>query len=370
MVKKGVLKKIINIILSILGICSLGILLVFPFLHNSLEHTIAQWLFYCAIPIFCFCSFSKKTKNDVYNLFLSILVLFILISCFVINYYNTAYNWFWFTFILFSLSIPYGCVSIKLFVEKNRKLTKEQNKNFINSSIKYTLFYWLVDLFYMSFFLENLACKFIFGGLLMIIIFYNLGISFLSNKKTNKFLLIHDLVLGLLLTVYLIYIIPNQCIKDIVIPLVSSVYGGILTLVGVAWTIKQNDSDRKNEKRLSVKPLIYPLSCRSEYDYKNAVNLEFIKDDKSETQNIIGVIQNSDNGILIIDNAIVNGKEYKLFNKAVIAKNKAANVYVYTDDTEIETMYIIGRDVLANTIRYKLILNKEKHDIDSIVEEE
>ena len=266
----------------------------------------------------------------------------------------------WIAFVLIFIFIPFGIAWFKVFTDKHINFTStEEQKRIANQNMaKYMLFYWLCDIFYLTCFNNWLIMKFIVGILLMIIVFYSLTVSFLSSNPKNfilKFGFIQDFIVGIGLSIYLIYIIPCDEIKEIVIPIVSALYGGILTLVGVAWTIKQNDSDRRNEKRLSVKPLIYPLSCRSDYDYKNAVNLEFIKDDKSETQNIIGVIQNSDNGILIIDNAIVNGKEYKLFNKAVIAKNKAANVYVYTDDTVIETMYIIGRDVFANIIRYKLI---------------
>lgn len=284
--------------------------------------------------------------------------------------------WHWIIFILMLFLIPIGIAEFKVFAYKyiNCTQTEEQKKIANQNMAKYMIFYWLCDIFYLACFNNWLIMKFIIGILLMIIVFYSLTVSFLSSTPKNfilKFGFIQDFIIGIGLSIYLIYIIPCDEIKEIVIPIVSALYGGLLTLVGVAWTIKQNDSDRKNEKRLSVKPLIYPLSCRSDYDYENAVNLEFIKDDKSKIQNIIGVIENSDNGILIIESAIINGEEYKLFNKAVIAKNKAAHVLVYTDKKiQIETLYIIGKDVLGNTIKYKLTLNKEKHDIDSIIEEE
>ena len=194
------------------------------------------------------------------------------------------------------------------------------------------------------------------------------GIFFIIGENINYFIAEIESAQGI--QVYINNDANEDEIKEIVIPIVSALYGGILTLIGVAWTIKQNNDDSKNEKRLSVKPLVYPLSRLSEYDYKNSINIEFVKVDRSEDKHIIGVFQNSDNGILIIENAIVKGVEYKLFNKAVIAKNKAANVFVYTDDTEIETMYIVGKDVLGNKIKYKLILNTQKQDIESIIEEE
>lgn len=282
----------------------------------------------------------------------------------------------WIAFALIFILIPFGIVGFKVFADKHIIFipTKEQKKIANQNMAKYMLFYWLCDIFYLTCFNNWVIMKFIVGILLMIIVFYSLTVSFLSSTPKNfilKFGFIQDFIVGIGLSIYLIYIIPCDEIKEIVIPIVSALYGGILTLVGVAWTIKQNNIDRKNEKRLSVKPLIYPLSCLSDYDYKNAVDLDFIKDDNSKVKNIIGVIENSDNGILIIESAIVNGEEYKIFNKAVIAKNKAAHVLVYTDkEITIETIYIVGKDVLGNTIKYKLSLNKEKHDIDSIIEEE
>lgn len=282
----------------------------------------------------------------------------------------------WIAFILIFIFIPFAIASFKVYVNKHIDFTptEEQKKIANQNMVKYILFYWLCDIFYLACFNNWLIMKFIIGVLLMVIVFYSLTVSFLSSTPKNfilKFGFIQDFIVGIGLSIYLIYIIPCDEIKEIVIPIVSALYGGILTLVGVAWTIKQNNIDRKNEKRLSVKPLIYPLSCLSDYDYKNAVDLDFIKDDNTKVKNIIGVIENSDNGILIIESAIVNGEEYKLFNKAVIAKNKAAHVLVYAEkEIDIETIYVIGKDVLGNTIKYKLILNKEKHDIDSIIEEE
>ena len=60
--------------------------------------------------------------------------------------------------------------------------------------------------------------------------------------------MVFDFVLGVGLSIYLIYIIPNEGLQNIIIPIVSAVYGGLLTLVGVAWTIKKSDSDRKQEE--------------------------------------------------------------------------------------------------------------------------
>lgn len=368
--KKGVLKKIFNIVIAVLGISSLGVLLVFPFLSNSLNHVIAQWIFYCSIPVFVGCLLITNNQHKIYDFFNTLLLLFIFVSCFVINYHNTSYNWYWFAFILIAIAIPFGGSTIKQFALKRKNYTEEQNKNFKINITKYTLFYLLVDLFYMSLFLDNLICKFIFGGLVMLIVFYNLSIVFLSGKSTCKFMLLHDLIIGLSLTVYLIYIIPSQDIKEIVIPLVSSIYGGILTLVGVAWTIKKADFDRKEERKNSVKPYLYPISYGKELSNNNFIFAEFFRNEQSKISNCIGVIQNTDNGIFILKEIVINSDTYKIPVTKFIDKNNAAKIFIYDEkQITIESIFLLGTDVLGNVIKYKLKLNKEQNAIESLVEE-
>ena len=39
------------------------------------------------------------------------------------------------------------------------------------------------------------------------------------------------------------------------VPLISAIYGGLITLVGVAWTIKKSDKDRKDDEVKRAEPL-------------------------------------------------------------------------------------------------------------------
>ena len=183
-------------------------------------------------------------------------LLFIISGIFVINYYDTGYNWYWFAFTLIAVSIPIGCVTVKAWAESKNKYSTEQVKAANVRLGKYIMFYWLLDLFYMACFNQWLVLQFIFGGLAMLIVFYSLTVAFLSEIKTNKWLLLTDFLLGIGLTVYLIYIIPNGSLQNILIPIISAVYGGLLTLVGVAWTIKytKNSSEkRENAKETNAR---------------------------------------------------------------------------------------------------------------------
>lgn len=167
--------------------------------------------------------------------------------------------WHWIIFILILFLIPIGIAGFKLFAYKHIDFTPtEEQKKIANQNMaKYMLFYWLCDIFYLTCFNNWLIMKFIIGILLMIIVFYSLTVSFLSSTPKNfilKFGFIQDFIVGIGLSIYLIYIIPCNEIKEIVIPIVSALYGGLLTLVGVAWTIRHTENNRKKDDAIKAKP--------------------------------------------------------------------------------------------------------------------
>ena len=81
----------------------------------------------------------------------------------------------------------------------------------------------------------------------MVYIFYNLTRAFLSNTKKHWWGLLQDFLWGVAITVYLIFLIPNDALQTIVLSITAAVYGGLLTLVGVAWTIKDTNEKRKED---------------------------------------------------------------------------------------------------------------------------
>ena len=121
----------------------------------------------------------------------------------------------------------------------------------------------------------------------------------------------------------------NEIIKDIIIPIVSAVIGGLCTFLGVFLTILHEKKKEKEERLLSNKPLFYRLDLRQEYEAKSAVDfcLGVGNFDDKEGQ-IFGVIKNTDNAVLIIDNVSVNDKIYKSLYGDVVDKNQIFNLYI------------------------------------------
>ena len=88
----------------------------------------------------------------------------------------------WLVFGVVFLLIPIAIANLKLIAEKKINPTEEQKKNANLFCGFLMFFYWLCDLFYMAFILDSLTLKFIFGGLIMLIIFYRLK----DDKKLRK----------------------------------------------------------------------------------------------------------------------------------------------------------------------------------------
>ena len=309
---KKTLKKIFNIVWHVLVAGAFCGFIVLPFLHNTINKTLGQWLWYPCLVIFLVYSFILNKKMKEQSKFVQISssggilqLLFIISGIFVINYYDTGYNWYWFVFALIALSIPIGCVTVKVWAESKNTYSTEQVKAANVRLGKYIIFYWLLDLFYMACFNQWLVLQFVFGGLAMLIVFYSLTVAFLSEIKTNKWLLLTDFLLGIGLTVYLIYIIPNSSLQEILIPIISAVYGGLLTLVGVAWTIKSNNKDRKadlerieNERKEEERKKAKPLFTFNMFDHipstKDGRKICVTIEDLNKDCSVHAEIENSD----------------------------------------------------------------------------
>ena len=161
---------------------------------------------------------------------------------------------YWISFALLFPIIVLGVASLKVWVKNNYKgvITPEMDKAANQRMVRYVLFYWLCNLFYMACFIHSTVCKFVFGILIVLIVFMNLvgGFTFPKERNTwEKWGLLQDFLVGVGLSVYLIYIIPNDSVKQVLIPIVAAMFGGLLTLVGVAWTIRQGQKERAEDRR-------------------------------------------------------------------------------------------------------------------------
>jgi len=271
---KRMIKWIFSILPRILKITflkivpCLGFLLfaVVPFLHKIIPHTWAYCLWGISAIIYIVDSVvewvKRRDNNSEENAF-EILsrgfsaVIFILFgSVFTINYFDTDYSWKWAFIVTTAIASPILFFNWFGLLKTNNEYSKEEKKAIRWKFIKMVIFYWLADGFFASWILESILFQFLAGGLCMIIIFVNLFEIVLTGKVFNVWFMIHDFVVGVALTVYLIYIIPNDSVQSIVLTITAALYGGLLTLIGVAWTIKDGQERENESKRLGCMPFL------------------------------------------------------------------------------------------------------------------
>ena len=103
---------------------------------------------------------------------------------------------------------------------------------------------------------------------------------------------------------------------------------------------------------------------------KNILTFEFVHGESSKKNHFLGCIRNSDNGIFIVKGLIKGDEYYRVYYDTVLDKNHTAQLIMYNRDDEINIneMYLLGEDVLGNSIKYKLILDLEKNNIESLKE--
>lgn len=157
--------------------------------------------------------------------------------------------WWWFGFFAFLIFAIMGLIKLK---QLNINLPK-------TLCVRYFIFLAIIDAFYISIVYSNLICQFIFGLLCLVVLFMNLSINFINSNKNNsikRYELLFDFLFVLAITIYLLYVVPNSNLQSIMIPIIAGVYGGLLTLVGVAWTIKKSDKDRKEDETKKIKPIL------------------------------------------------------------------------------------------------------------------
>ena len=398
---KPMIKRILKVVDTVIGVVFFAAFVSVPFLHNIIDVELAQWMWYpsCAFLVaisVCVIHRSRKHSNEykVADFIERIGVFPILLfwgSAFAINYYNTPYSWWWMAFVLVAVFFPDFILQWHCFVKANQGYNEEQTVASLKACWKYISFYWLVDLFYMATFnywgasKETqyiwLALQFVFGILTMIQIFCNLAKVFLSNAQKNYRGLLQDFILGITITVYLIYLIPNTSLQGIVLTIVAAVYGGLLTLVGVAWTIKDSnikraddllrvERERKEEERKKHIPyvritsnkdmptLIVNACMTGSLNFDNPVELAELT---SKTFYVIDIkdfiVKNISNANIILDGVYAYGK-YHQFSKNEIVEPGAyctvkttGNTYIYAAKIE-ESIYLIMSDVIGN--RYKV----------------
>lgn len=292
--KVRVIRWLINTTKKVLCLMAFFCAILVPFMNNVISNVAAQVL-WCPSFLFLVIGVIRFTraKDKVCNNSLltrlakicSLIFLVFIPSAFIVNYYTTPYTWWWVVFVMVAMAAPLFALS----VYKQEATEKSERKRMNVVAARFIAFYWLLDLFYMSIFMYHqslegargrwLVWQFIFGILATMIVFYNLVQAFLRSERKNAFWLIADFVAGIAITIYLIFIIPNEALQETVLTIIAAVFGGVTTLIGVAWTIRDSNLKRRedlkrierekseNERRANI-PYIRLSPEKKDADYR------------------------------------------------------------------------------------------------------
>lgn len=289
-----------------------------------------------------------------------------------IHYQYSVFSWHWFIFGLVALTIPFAFINFQVMWQKKVPLSEGQKKNPSAVTIKYIIYFWLLDCFYMAIFNQWTVWIYIIGIVTLIKVFYSLTVAFLGKKQRSVFMdinLLFDFLLGIGLTIYLIYLIPDKFnnLQTIITSIIAAIYGGLLTLIGVAWTIKHSENRRTEDERRKSEPLFSYVYKKMEPSKRIVItedNFIFMenKRDSSKVQEGILIyafaIENSSKIEFFVFGLIINGGLYELKTKELVRKDYGVifnNLNIPLQCiTEIK-LYV--EDVLGNFYTMQLIFS-------------
>lgn len=378
-------KSFHKIILNTIKLIVYTIFLIFPFLDKYINHTFSQILWYpCCLfsTIFIFIDYRKKEKtfkNPLYE-FLGkwgfINIVPVLLSIFVFRYYNIYNIWKW---ILFTYTLVYLVlisIFLYLFKLKNNYISKEKQKFEFFSAVNNLFFFLCIDIFFFAVHINHTKTIFIIGILSVILLFSGLASAFINLNMNYITLLleISELIIGLGISVYLIYIINDINLRNIILTISATVFSGIFTLVGVAWTFKKSEENRKkdiqrieNENKEQERKKLIPYIClnnSNHYDVcakisiKSRNNLQCPHNDISEkeTNQLFKIqdfyLKNVSESNILIEGIYINDK-YCPFEDTLLEKNAICKIVTTQNNlilsSEISSIELIVKDILENT---------------------
>lgn len=265
-----------------------------------------------------------------------------------------GFSWHWFVFGLLAIIFPFGIIHLRLTVLANKTYTQKQILNANIVTVKYIFYSLLLDCLYMAIFNQWLLCTYIIGGISLIIIFYDSASAFASKTARNKFeniCIIVDFIIGVGISVYLIYLIPDHLekLRTIITSIVAALYGGLFTLLGVAITIKKGDQDRKEDERKKHIPYLNLVKYKDtetpdidgEIELAPFIHIQqkSIPEDITLKYSYVFLksifVKNISNSCLILKGILINNRYAEFVNNQIVEAN--GKVKIPRDDLGYKT---------------------------------
>jgi len=143
-----------------------------------------------------------------------------------------------------------------------------------------------------------------------------------------------------------------EWITYILIPLVSALIGGGLTMLGVIVTIKWEAKQKKQENIEKALPIIINVSDELIPKDEEVFRILF-ESDGDDKHTICGMFKNTDNGILFLDSIKTETKEYLPVNASTVEKNTYFSIIIRNIAGEnLKNCNIHCHDIYGNKYTY------------------
>lgn len=157
--------------------------------------------------------------------------------------------------------------------------------------------------------------------------------------------------------------VEKETLNTIIIPIYAAAIGGIMTLVGVAWTIRREDSIRKEEKINASRPfwsIIDGTDGRiidsNRHIYSYSISLEY----NSKTPHLNANFVNSDKTEFLLKKIRIGEQDYITDNNQLISKGMPFMITIYYGehvDLQKKDILLYVVDIDYNERIYRLIPN-------------
>ena len=380
---KGI-KMICKILRRVILLLSMLTFFIIPFLNSYFDSFTAQCIWYPALTVMVVLSIRESYRKDESGSEESVVdhvgkwslwtILFTFLSVFVIRYYDITYIWLWVIFGVVAIYTFLFFLSLLSYNLKQRELTKEERQKISINIVKYILLYWLFDLTYMGIFNGWFWATIIFGSLAVTFVFYNLVLAFFNIVESLRVWLVLELLFGMGIAIYLIYIIPNETLRSIIVAIVAAVFGGMFTLIGVAWTFRKGDIDRKEDERKKNIPymkVVHAIKESSEVcaciykglDLSNEKELEKVERTSLYLITIQDcIMKNISERNIILQGMFFDDKRYDFTDPVILEKGEVCKIRT-TGNHSIavpnleNTLSIIVNDTMDNVYSIECKLN-------------
>ena len=390
---KGI-KMISKILRKVILLLSMLAFFIIPFMNSWLDNFTAQCVWYPVLAVMVIFLIRESVRKDGADSEETVVdhvgrwslwtILFTFLSVFVIRYFNITYIWLWVIFGVVAIYTFLFFLSLLSYELKHRELTKEERKKIILNVVKYILLYWLFDLTYMGIFNNWFWATIIFGTLAVALVFYNLVLAFFNIVESLRVWLVLELLFGMGIAIYLIYIIPNETLQSIIVAIVATVFGGLFTLIGVAWTFKKGDMDRKEDLRKKNIPYLKVVhgikeSCEVCAHIYNGLNLSNTKELEKVEGNTLYLftiqdcmMKNISESNIILQGILFAEKRYDFTDPVIIERGEVCKIRT-TDNNVIavpnleKTLNIIVNDTMDNVYSIECKLKYKPVDREMII---